>query len=295
MKKLLYKQITTIEEAKTIWDELNPNVELFDNWEFRYLYYQFSTPPLYFYAGYDGEELVGVLPLQWNETLGYLEFFGGQFMSYNSIYVKPGYEAYRPDFLTQIDKPAYLRWMRTPVEHAKLSESTASTYYMDLKGISTLDEYFQKYVGKTTGKQIRKEMRNIMKLDPVLSEDKFEDFDTLVKYNKEKFGESSVFHSAFRQEFFQEIFKHFDCHMLSLRINNELQAVGLRIKYNNVLYGINTGVKSGTSNLGKLLYLKAIEYCIDNKIEKYDALEGAYGWKEAFGFLSRPQYHLDLR
>lgn len=289
-----FKCITDINDAKNYWEQFSPNTELYDSWEFRYTYWQFTKPNIFFYVGLENDEPFGLLPLQWNEN-GYLEFFGGDFMSYNELFIRDTHQHLKAEFLKHIDKPVYLRWMKSPIPHEDLITSEKSTYYLPLIGLESLDDYFQKFLSPTRKKQIRKEMRKILNQNTELLFNNFDDLELLVDLNRKKFGEDSVFHKPYRYEFFKEIINKFDANMLTVIIDNEKVAVGLRISFNNILYGINTGVKEGTSNLGKFLYLKAIEFGIENKREKYDALEGAYGWKEIFGFSARPQYHLDLR
>jgi len=289
-----FELITDIQGAESLWNHISSKQELYDLWDFRFSYWEFEKPEILFVAGYDDENLIGLLPLQWNKD-GYYEFFGGSFMSYNQIFIKKEYLDTQKEFLDQVNKPMWLRWMTSPLNHQMLTTSDPSTYFLPLSGLTSLDDYFEKFVGKTRRKQLKKEMRNVLKQNTELIINNTSDISSLVELNKMKFGEASVFHNSNRQAFFEKIVSLFPSYILTVKIDNEIAAVGLRITYNNILYGINTGVKEGTKNLGKFLYLKAIEFAIENKLEKYDALEGAYGWKEEFGFLGRPQYHLDLR
>lgn len=289
-----FELITDIHEAEALWDYISPKQELYDLWNFRFSYWEFEKPEVLFVAGYDDDNLIGLLPLQWSKD-GYYEFFGGSFMSYNQLFIKKEYLDTQIEFLSQVNKPMWLRWMASPVDHPNLTTSDPSTYFLTLIGLTSLDDYFEKFVGKTRGKQLKKEVRNVLKQNTELIIDNTSDISSLVEFNKKRFGETSVFHNSNRQAFFEKIVSLFPSYILTVKIDNEIAAVGLRIIHKNILYGINTGVKEGTKNLGKFLYLKAIEFAIENKLEKYDALEGAYGWKEEFGFEGRPQYHLDLR
>lgn len=289
-----YHIYTSIEEGENLWNTFSPKVELYDDWKFRFTYWNFTKPEICFVVGYENNIPFGLLPLQWNND-GYYEFFGGDFMSYNALFIKETFEHLKNDFLNQINKPIYLRWMRTPFSHPKLKTTEKSTFFLPVKNFTNLDDYFQNVLSPTRKKQIRKEMRKILKQDTNITFNNFDDLDLLVQLNKKRFGDNSVFNKPYRYEFFKAILKIFDAQIITVTIDGEKVGIGLRIIYNNTLYGINTGVKEGTANVGKFLYLKAIEFAIENKLEKYDALEGAYGWKEEFGFLGRPQYHLDLR
>lgn len=291
---LSFQTITSLEEAKTYWQLLSPKEEIYDEWLFRYLYYKYLNCPIHFIVGFDGKEAIGLLPLQWNAQENYLEFFGGRFMSYNTIFVKKGYEYVQIQLVEQLQKPAYLRWLRHPIAHPSLTTITP-TYYLPLRGLKDTDNYLDKYWHGKSKNEFKRQTKRLLETNIEITYNNFADFDHLVEFNKQKWGQESVFYNPYRSEFFKDVIQNFECHLISIKIDGQLSAVAFRIGYKGILYGINAGLKEGSKNLGKFIYLKTIELGINLNKEKYDALEGSYNWKEDFGFQARQQYSLDLR
>lgn len=286
--------IKTINEAEKIWKALSPLEEIYDEWIYRYLYYKFTEPDIEFYVAYDNDDAVGLLPLQWNEKEKYLEFFGGQFASYNSIFIKKGYEHVRELLINQLTKPAYIRWLRDTIDRTDVKDS-GNTYNLQLDGLHSVDDFLQQNLRSKRRNELKRQMRKIDELQPTVFLDRLSDYDTLVTLNRKKFGEESLFFLPNRTEFFREAMNHFTFHTHSVEIKGEICAVSLRIEYKNKIYGINSGVKEGINNLPKFLFLKTIELGISLGLKEYDALDGDHGWKENFHFKPRQQYMIDLR
>ncbi len=291
---ITFKIISDLTEAEKIWKLLSSNEEIFDVWEFRYSYYKYLNYPLFFLTAFENNEAIALLPLM--ENKGVLEFFGSNFMSYNTLFVKRGYEHLKKDLIYQLNKPANLKWMKEPVEIPSLETDDKSTYFLNLMEIKNIDEYFENLWGggSKSRSKTRQQIRKIESLNPEIKYNNFSDLKSLIKLNIEKFGEESVFKKPFRIDFFNELINNFECHMISIFIENNFKGSILSLKHNNIFYALTIGAESSINNLGKYLYIKNIELAINLKSTKYDAMEGNYGWKEAFGFRPRPQYFLNL-
>jgi len=293
---ITYNKITTIEEAEKIWNYFSLNEELYDVWEFRHIYWNFTRPKICFLVGYENNKPFCLLPLQWNNE-GYWEFFGGIFMSYNKFFINETHKHHIERALQEISEPVYLRWMSEPIKTEKLEEKNPSTYYLPLKELTSIDDYFKIFWEGRSKKrsELKRQLRKIEEKNIELSLNDFSFLPLLAELNLNKFSEKSTFNRPFLLEFFQEVSKRFSCRMLVLKIDNEPVGLAFRIIHKNIIYGINSGVVPGHGSISKYLFIKTIELGIREKLYKYDALGGAFGWKDEFGFKGRSEYFLDLR
>src|SRR4051812_24665016 len=85
---ITFKIISDPIETKTLWHEFSPRKTLDDDGGFRYVFIKHLGFQLHFITGYDGDNPIGLLPLQQNTNFGiskkvlgtdkpFLEFFGG--------------------------------------------------------------------------------------------------------------------------------------------------------------------------------------------------------------------------
>ncbi len=296
MSNITYKIITSLDEAKTAWQELSPNHYLHDDWNFRYLYYKYFNYPLYFYAAYEKDELVALLPLMMNEQIGKLEFFAGfDYMENNRIFVKSGFENLKQILINQIDKPYRLDYMEESMENISGIEIHDDNFYIDLSEMNDYEDFLKKYLSGERRKKIMK----------IISENeyKFElstsisDLNILAAFSRARFGEHSSFNDRpYWNEFVKEISEKFNSRITTLKINNKIEGVGLAINYNNIAYGLITGYNKDINNLGKVMILAKINQAILDKMKIYDSLGGgAFGWKQDFHLLSRPFYLLESK
>lgn len=299
MSNITYKTITSLEEAKTAWQELSPNHYLHDDWNFRYLYYKYFNYPLYFYAAYEGDKLVALLPLMLNEQLGKLEFFAGfDYMENNRIFVKSGFEKLKQILINQIDKPYRLDYMEESMENISGVEIHDDNFYIDLSEMNDYEDFINKYLSTKSRQNLKSQLNKInSQYNPVcsLSKNLNQDLDLLRTFNLSRFGErSSYFDRPYWGEYIKEICSLFNSRLIVLKIKEEKIGIGLSINYNDITYGINVGYKQNINNLGKLMTMLKIDRSIKDGMKIYDSLGGgAYGWKTDFHLLTRPFFLLE--
>jgi hypothetical protein len=296
MSNISFNIITELHEAEAAWKLLSPNALLFDDWNFRYGYYKFFQYPLRFYTAYEANKPVGVLPLMWNEEKQYLEFFASfGYMENNSAFIKPGYEYIIPHLLEQIDRPALLEYMSPTSSILPHAENHENEYYADLIGLRHYHDFIETYMSGDKKRNILAQCRKLEQTGVVISEGTINDIKHLIYWSKIRFGRKSSF---YRRPYFEEFYKFlgtsFDTRVITARINNEVQGVGLMIFYNDICFGINSGYNPEISNLGKYLSLHKIDYAIKAGKKQYAAGTGSPGWKEDFNLLKNPQYHLTV-
>lgn len=297
MSNITFKRISNIIEAELVWKALSPRQFVFDDWNFRYGYYKYFQYPLFFYAAYDDDELVGLLPLMWDEEKQYLDFFAGfGYMENNSIFLKPGYEDLYHELLKQIDRPALLEYMRTPTEEGTGAQVHDNNYFIDLKGMTSYHDFIDTYFSTDKKNNILSQFKKLEEKRLTIKEGTLEDLDILFYWSKIRFGETSSFYTRpYFEKYIRFIASHFDSKIITVSLDGKIEGVGLVILYNNVCHGINSGYNPDISNLGKYLTFLKIDAGIKAGKEIYDAGTGAFGWKEDFHLLKNPQYKIDLR
>jgi len=297
MSRINFKCISNIKEAEIAWKQLSPSKSIYDDWDFRYCYYKFFQYPLFFYAGFDNNELIGLLPLMWNEEKGYLDFFAGfSYMEDNAIFIKKDYEKYYNNFLECIDRPALLEYLRPDMKLLQNSVIQDFNYSVNLRSLRSYEDFIYLYLGKNTAKKLFSQFKKIQKRGIKIIYDRFDDLDLLVYWNKAKFGANSSFYQRPHWEkFIKTIAKKYPSKIISVEINKKIEGVGLVIFYNNICYGINSGYNPTINNLGKYITMLKIDAGIKARATTYDAGSGSFGWKEDFHLIKKPQYQLDLR
>lgn len=288
---LKFKMISDVEEAKKIWQELSPDQNLYDNWDFRFCFYKYFNHPLRFYAGYDQGDLAGLLALQYNTELKKLEFFGGSFMEENHVFIKKGYEGYIPDFYKNINEPARLEDICGCSPFESSADDFEYKYVADLSGLKNADEYLAKYFKAKGRNAIKKKARSIEMLMPEIIDDNHEDLDLLMEFNKKRFGQGSSFNRPYRYEIYHDLLKTgLDIKMMTCKINGIKEAVTFGIKYKDIFVGINGGARAeAPQDLRTYMTIKKIERAIILGADKYDAGIEDLGWKENWHFEKLPQ------
>jgi hypothetical protein len=292
MKTLEIKRIDNLEEARNAWLKLSPDKALCDNWDFRYCFYKYFNYPLYFYAGYNNGEIVGLLPLQFNEVNKQLEFFSGGFMRDNRVFVKQGFKECIPQFFEAVSMPADLHSIIGDDPYTKSMTIYKYKYVADISDINNIEDYFKKYFKAKTIKKIRKEINLIESLNYSIIENGQNDLNLMIELNIKSFGEKSSFNKPHRTEIFHDLLKlDLDIHLLTLVINGQKEAVSMYIMYKDTFIGINSGTnRNNAFNLGT--YLNYIKFCkaIQLKAKFYDAGLSDLGWKEKWHLEKSPQY-----
>ncbi len=279
---LRFEVITDIKEAENIWKKMSPNSNIYENWEFRYCFYKYFSHPLHFLTGMENGEIIGLLPMQYNEEKKYLEFFGGTFMEDNGVYIKEEYEKYIPRFYGAIDKPARLEDIVEVDAFTKSLDVLEYKYIADLSGLKSIEDYLKKHFKAKSRNKLRNKIKAIESMNLEIILNNFDDIDTMIDLNKAAFGEESTFHKPFRREIFHDLLKlNFEHYLFSFIINGKKEAVTMSIKYNDTFININAGVnKKDISNLGTYTIYKKLEKAISLKSKLFDAGIGDLGWKE---------------
>lgn len=293
---LRFECVQQLEQAEKLWKFFSPEETIYDSWEFRYCFYKYFNYPLYFYAGYENEELIGVLPLQFNVDKQYLEFFGGDYMEDNRVMVKTGYENNIPEFYQQISRTAQLGLIRGSDAFTTQLPKQDFKYVLPLNKFKTSDEYLVALFHSETRKTIQKKVRRIERENMKVILNKLEDIELLFEYNKAMFKEKSSFNDRpHHQEIFRDLLvTPFKPYLLSFVIGEEVQGVTFSLLYKKSYAYISLGVyPKAVKDLVNFMNIKNIEQALGVGATEVDAFTGDYGWKERWHFSKIPQYKFE--
>lgn len=170
-------------------------------------------------------------------------------------------------------------------------------YFLDLKKYGNSFENYIKSFTKKHRKNLNYDLRKLKEKGYVIECNKIKDFDKLVDLNKQIFGK----YSDYNEEDFIKSMKQLTniankkniLDLLSLKINNRTEAVGLGVYYNNIYYVLGTGRNPKIKNLGKLLITEQIKSAISHNCSKLDFMSTEANWKELWNLDSEQMYEFE--
>lgn len=295
-----------LDYARDIWEVLSPHKTIDDEWDFRYAFFKHLHYTPHFLTAFDGNEPVGLLPLQYNadyglkppyapESAGFLEIFGGDDTDNNELLIKPGYEDVERELLLRAPERTILAPLSLRYKTKYNATLYAKRYELDLTGLTGYEDYLEKYWSGDHRKTMKKQVRRIQKNFAVeIVYNRYEDIDKMIEFNLERFKDESSFRFSYRGEIFKDLIKSFNVQTISVLIDGKVEGVSYGIFHKNVYVGMNAGVNHKIRDLGKLLILMQIERGINLGCKLYDGGKGSGEWKEEFGFIPIPQYLLSL-
>ena len=288
-----FEIVKDLPTAERLWKLLSPDQTIFDTWDFRYCFYKYFNYELFFYVGKIEDEIIGLLPLQFNSDKGYLEFFGGSAMENNQIFIKSGCEKYISEFYKQLDKPSKLQYIigddlfttHLPIQDYK--------YTLPLDTLTKDTDYIEQYFQGETKKKLKKRLKKFEEehtIEMITNEP--EDIELLFQFNTAKFQGESIFQIPHRREIFHDLTKSsFPKYVLTFLVDGTKQAVGFAILYKGVYVSFSSGINpAAPKNLSSNLHIKKIDHAISIGAKVYDAMIGDCGWKENWHFVKSPQY-----
>ena len=293
---LRFELIQDIKKAEELWKLFSPCETIYDDWDFRYCFYKYFNYPLYFYTSYEQGEPIGILPLQFNTDLKYLEFFGGSYMEDNRVMVKSGYEDTISEFYKQISEPAHLELIRGFDAFTTQLSLQDYKYILPLNNFKTPNEYLTALFHSETRKTIQKKVRRVERENMQVVVNRFSDIELLFEYNKSMFKEKSSFNDRpHHQEIFRDLTKPgFNPYLLSFQIGEKVHGVTFSWLYKKSYAYASLGIHpEAVKDITTYMNIKNIEQALLLGANEVDAFTGDYGWKERWHFSKIPQYKFD--
>ncbi len=285
-------------KAKVLWEAFSPNETIYDLWEFRACFWQAKPLPLRFYALYEKDELVVLLPLQDNQAEGYLEFLADDFMESNRLFCRPGHEAQALGLVKEIKRTLRLYDVVFKDAPPRPWEREDYSYYADLEGLLSFDDYLRRYFPDRRRRQnFRQTFSRLEKQRRLeVAYDNFVDLDKLMQLNQKQFGAESYLASPAERQAFQNVLKlPLEKCFITLKIDGQPAAYSLAVIYNSVYYYLIAGAdRSLEPDAFKYLTKLNIELALKKKARIFKAGLGDCGWKNFWHFKQREEYKLDL-
>ena len=285
---LRFEVVKDIQNAKILWNQFSPNQTLWDDWDFRYCFYKYYNYELFFYVGWLGDQAIGLLPLQHNGKS--LEFFGGEYMEENKLFIKPEFKDLIPKFYENIKQRTKLEYISGEDPFTQILPIKDYKYIYNLSGATDVDQLLDKYFETDAKKKRRRLEKEVGEI--VMTLNNFEDIDLMIELNIQNFGADSSFNQPFRKEIFHDLLKlNHEIFLMTFSIEGKKQAVSLAIKYKDRFVSLNSGVnKEDFPDLAKCLILKKVDQAIKLGCKVFDACAGDYGWKRHWHLEKIPQH-----
>lgn len=291
ISSLRLEVVADIDQAQSVWQSFSQDQTLFDTWEFRLAFFEAYKPRLHFVVLRNQLDIVGVLPLQYEEDKKKYFWFGSWWQEENKFLVKN--ELYIPLLLAVISELVELNaisfdvpnWIQKVIKF----EPDDPKYVLKLDSIKTVDDYLGS-LKKKKRYNLRRDYKRISDLKPEIIFNNFSDLSELIRLSKQRFldkGEKTDWEDPRRIEAFKKIVKigqkkiSYEVRMITVKINNKLAAVDLVGIYNGCYYPLKCGYNvKDFPGIGSFMNLLEIEDAVSLNMKKMDFLEIGYGWKD---------------
>lgn len=287
--------IKDITEAERLWNRFTSNKTIYDLWEFRYTFYQYFNYELFFYTYYIGDDLIGLIPLQYNSDEKYLESFGGEYMEENHIYLIDKRLSVEEMF-DHIKQPCYLRFVSPDFDYITNWKDREYKYVTQLKNVKDHNDFIERQFEGKTRQTYRRQIKKLLaEHDIQIHEQEFKNVDILADYNIETFGEDSFLYIPENRKVFKDLtqIQKIQPFVMSFYIGGSVKAVSLNFMYNGIFTYLNAGVKKQeVSNLGKYVIFKSIDKACELEATVFDAGAESLGWKKEWHLTEVPIYTL---
>ena len=291
---LKFKTITDEKECRELWEHFSPKQILWDLWDFRYCFHT-ENFRFNFIAGFEGKNKTGLLPLVFSNDEKYYTYFGEEFPEQNRFLLKDKKNIGL--FLEQCPRGTSIVYINS--EEAKYYEfkPDEKRYFLGLaKHGNNFENYLKSFANKHR-KNLNYDLKKLKEGGYDLEHNNVSDFETLVELNTLKFGVESNYSSesfvSSMSELIDSALRMGALDMISLKISNKVEAVGLGVFYNNVYYVLSSGRNVEIKNLGKLMVAEQIKSAIANKCSEVDFLSTEANWKELWNLDSEQMYKFE--
>lgn len=298
-------EIRVVEDLKTaehLWREISPRQVIFDDWDFRCVFFKHEPHPLCFRAAYDvkdgQEELVGLMPLVDYGEVG-IGIIAEEPSEENRVFIKPGHEDVVKllyESLSHKDQAEKNKIQFYDIsgedEYTKSLPLEDYKYVLPLAGLDNFVDFLKIRLAAKRRRSLEKELAAIANLNLEVVVNDFSDLENLFKLNVGNFvGESYLIKEEERAPWRELLEKPFAWQLTSLRSHGKTIAVSLAVLYNGYWHYLLTGTSFKTyPGLGKYLTKVNIEAAIAAGANYFDAGLGDCGWKNLWHFDMIPQY-----
>jgi len=292
--KLEIKIIDDINQGKIIWNKLSPQKSLYDEWSFRFCFYRQKNFPIRFLVGKYKNEIIGLLPLQLNTEKGYLEFFGGEYMDNNKVFICSGFENYTQQFYQAVTEKAFLNNLYGDCDFIKKQAVDHYLYILTLNNIKNHEDYIEKYFKGSSEhrRELRRGLKKVSENNIKTIKNNFNDIEFLFKYKIKRFGINSCFNDQSEKQNFINLLKlKYDFYLFTYIVNKIKVGISLSVLYQQKYMFLETASDIKLyPNIGKYITMNNIDRAIQLDAKIFDLSHGGESWKEKWNFEKIPQY-----
>ena len=282
-EKITFKVETNLQKCHELWDFFSPRKYIYDDWDFRYCFYKYFNYQLHFITAYFAQEPVALLPLEFDNEHGYLEFMAGPFMEYNRVFVKPGFEYLVPELYLKVDNAARLEQISKEGGLLNNFVFDIKTYLLDLRGLNSLAEYLNRDFNSKRRNDFSRAIKKVYQMGVVeILPGEKKDLELLFSFNRKRFHKESSFEEENEENIFRDLLELGDNYsILKIVIDGKIRAVSLAVLYNKRYEYLAVGTDiEFVSNIGTLINLENIRKAIHEGAEFMDFGYDNCNWKE---------------
>lgn len=281
-----FKICDEVDECKSVWNLFSSNKRLFDVWDYRSCFFDKRYHEPYFIVGYNKKRVNGVIPLVFVKGKNQYSYIGGWFTAErNSLYLKD--KTKLKNFLEQCPNNTFMEGLdiKEGKYHNFLNDQY--THYLNLSRYNYSFEKYFSSLDKKRQKNLRWELKNIPEYKVYLN--RIKDYKRLVELNIKRYGEESKLNDKTIRKGILRMIKLAKekgiLDMISVEINNKVEAVDVCISFNNRYYAlIGSANCQKIPNLGKLMTILNIQNAIKKKARCAEFGASADHWKNMWRF-----------
>ncbi len=283
---------TDKKRCEEIWRALSPQFYLYDDWDFRKLFADAYGFPLYFIVGYEQDMPVALLPLEFDTEKRYYEYWGGFFMEFNRVFVRPGANVDIQLLYDAVPKPMKLVCAESSENKVNGFVVDGFTYTLDIQNMQGVEDYLLREFSAKRRKNIRNTVDKALVSGLVTGKGDWRDLSKLFQYNIDRFADESSFHDQHEQEIFKQFASlSLPWEIVVLRHGEEVVAVSIGCLYKDRYQYLAVGSDfARASGAGTVLWLEHVTRAIQYGAKFIDAGSHDCGWKELWHLTKIPLF-----
>jgi len=290
-----------IKECEKLWREFSLNRHISDIWEYRLCFHRgYGSLGPYFIVGKIAQEIIGFIPLEYQDFKKRYIFFGGGDWNENfTFYIKNHYKKFvLPLFFKQLPKNTKLFFINNEESsYTDFLKEDDSTYFLNPVDYNYEIEEYLKTLSHKTRKNLNREIREVEKLKPEIIYDNFQDIDVLIFFNKKRFGPDSAFEEPGFEKSLRLLLGENSLKgkvgMLSICIGGEAVAVFLVLKNGQIVEAMQSGSDPDRKGIAKFLVITLINKYFNEKVDRINFFAHDCGWKEHWRLKKDKLFMLD--
>lgn len=281
-------------DAQRLWNELSPRESIYDLWDFRECFYRHDVQPLHFYAAFEEDRPVALLPLQYNAPLGAYEFFAENFMEENRPFVRPGYEYLIPRLFQAAPAVTKIYDLDGTDEFTRALPLEDYVYLLDIGRCHSFADYLQAFFPNAHKRSNFKRIFTVLERDHAVKvhHNNFPDLELIMDLNVRHFGQESYLRTPAERQPFRDLLQlPLDWQLVTVEVDGEKLAASLAVIYRETYYYLIVGADiSRVGDALKYLTKANLDLALSRNLSIFNLSLGDCNWKNYWHPDRKPQY-----